>query len=293
MTPDFCDRFAAGPANPPGLQLLYPDPPDLDPAAVEAVLRTYHPDLAAAAVELVDVARAPTAAKLISADGPPASVLGLLEWGCHRVKLAAFHAPMPYGPVETCVGPALMDPALKAEAKRHTAHVLLFYAGSHPDPLEQYVALAAAAGALARLGASVVLHEEARTAVPAHDLVPDPEEDALDTLRRLPVPYLWSGFVRLDVGDPRGPWARTFASHRLGLPDLARHLAGFHETADTFKLFAGMLGYLTRTGERFEPGDTIDLAGEGKLRLREPTGDEWFLESDGTMLVVEPEPDGN
>jgi hypothetical protein len=287
MTPDFCDRFAAGTAAPPGLQLLYLDPPELELTAVTTILRNYHPDLAAAAVELVNVAQFPATSRLVSRDGPPAAVLGLLEWGPHLIKLAAFHAPMPYGPVETCVAPALLPPELKEEAKRHTAHLLLFYAGTHPDPLEQSVALAAAAGALARLGAVVVLNEEARTAAPAYDLVPDPEEDALDTLRRLPIPYLWGGFVRLDVGDPRGPWVRTFACHRLGLPNLARHMAGYHESAHTFTLFTALLAYLQRTGERFEAGDTIDLAGEGKLKLREPRVDEWFLESEGIMLVIE------
>jgi hypothetical protein len=290
MTADFFDRFAASPGaeTPLGLQLLYPEPPDLDADAVTAALRDYHPDMAAATVELFAVADHPAAAKLVSADGPPASALGLLGWGNHVVKLAAFNAPMPYGPVETCVVPAMMPPELKEEARQHKAHVLLYYAGSDPDPVERYVALAAAAGALARFGASVILNEEARAAVPAYDLIPDAEEDALRTLRGLPVPYLWGGFVRMDAGDANRLWVRTFANHRLGLPNLAYQTTGPGEVRRAFELFAGMLGYLKQMGETFTPGDTIDLGDGTKLRLREPADAEWYLDSDGLMLVVEP-----
>jgi hypothetical protein len=164
--------------------------------------------------------------------------------------------------------------------------LLLFYAGTHPDSLERHVALAAAAGALARFGAIVMLNEEARAAAPATDLIPDPDEDALHTLRTLPLPYLWTGFVRLDVGDGR-PWARTFAASRLGLPDLAMHLAGFDETSRAFRLFTGLLGYLRESGETFEPGDRANLGDGEVLRLRAPTEAEWYLESAGTMLVIE------
>ena len=282
MTPDFHDRFAApSECVPLGLQLLFSEPPDLDPDAVATAVRAYHPELAGATVELH-----PAVAGLVPGDGPPPSTVGLLSWGDHVVKVIAFAAPMPYGPVETCVGPALMDPAVKAEAKAHTAHALLFYAGSHPDALERYVALAAAAGALARFGATAVLNEEARAAAPATDLIPDPDEDALRTLRALPIPYLWAGFVRLDVGDGR-PWARTFAAGRLGLPDLAMHLAGYEETSRAFRLFTGLLGYLRESGEAFEAGDRVNLGGGDVLRLRAPADAEWYLEGTGTMLVIE------
>ena len=277
-----------GAETPQGLQLLFPERLDLDPEALAVFLREYHPDMAAAAAELVRVADHPAAGKLVSADGPPASVVGLLGWGNHVLKLAGFDAPMPYGPVETCVVPAMMPPEIKADAKHHAAHVLLYYAGTHPDPLERWVALAAAAGALARFGAVAVLNEEARAAAPAFDLIPEGDDDSLQTLRTLPLPYLFGGFLKMDAGDPGRPWVRTFANHRLGLPNLAYHLSGHPETSRAFKLFAGMLGYLRQMGETFAAGDALDLGDGTKLRLREPADHEWFLESEGTMLVVEP-----
>lgn len=274
-------RFAAAvlPPDPQTLQLLFFGPPPLTADAIVAALKPHMPD---AACEL-----APAPPGVVSGDGPPAAVVGLVEFGDHVVKLVLFHAPMPYGPVEACVGPALIPPPMKVDAKQHTAHALLYHAGSHPDPLERFVALCAVAGALARFDAIVVMNEEARAAVPAFDLIPDDAEDALNTYRTLPVPYLLGGFVKLDTGDADRPWVRTFANHRLGLPNLARHLSGHAQTGETFGLFAGMLGYLRQMGEAFTAGDTVDLGGGAKLRLRAPTEAEWWLEGEGEMLVVE------
>lgn len=289
MTPDFAQRFSASPGNdaPLSLQLLYPTTLDLDPDGLAVILRDYHHDLASVSVEFIPVSQHPEAGELVSADGPPASLVGLIEWGSHRIRLAGFDAPMPYGPIRTCVEPAAMAPEIKADAIAHAAHVLLYYAGEHPEILERYVALGVVAGALARFGAIVTLNEEARSAIPAFDLIPADGEDLFDTLRKLPLPYLFAGFVKLDVGDEHRPWARTFAAHRFGLPDLARHLAGHHETSDTFHLFSGILAYLHQSGEKFLPGDSLDL-GDRRLSLRSPTEEEWYLEGTGEMLVIEP-----
>ncbi len=286
MTADFAARFCV-PPDPQSFQLLFPGPLDLDADGLEIILRDYHPAFEAVRVELGEVKANPALAALVSADGPPASVLGEIVWPAHRILLAGFDAPMPHGPVAACVPTAMMPDELKADAIAHGAHVLLYHAGDHPDPFERCVALGAVAGALARFGAVVTLNEEARAAVPAFDLTPEDGEDILATLRGLPIPYLYGGFAKLDVGDPDRPWARTFACHRLGLPDLARHLPGHDRTAETFKLFGGLLGYLRTTGERFQPGDTLDL-GDGKLTLRAPAEREWWLESPGETLVVEP-----
>ena len=273
------DRFANTPlpADPQGLQLLFFDRPAFDADAITAFLYPHLPDAAC------DLAPAPPG--VVNADGPPASLVGLVTFGEHVVKLIHFDAPMPYGPVESCVGPAMIPPPMKVDAKQHQSHTLLFHAGG-ADPLERFVALCAVAGALARFDAVVVLNEEARAAVPALDLIPDDGEDALNTYRTLPIPYLLGGFLKMDAGDG-GPWVRTFANHRLNLPNLARHLTGHEQTGETFQLFAGMLGYLRAMGETFTAGDSVDLGDGPKLRFREPTEGEWWLDSAGTMLVVE------
>lgn len=287
MAPDFADRYAAVSAAPLSLQVLLRDPLALSADALSAAIQPYLGDQRVT-VELIRVADDSSAAELVSAVGPPVSVVGLIEWGPHRIKLAGFDAPMPYGPIEVCVGPAMIAPPLKHDAKHHVSHVLLYDGGNDPDPLERYVALGLVAGAVARADAIVVMNEEARAAVQAIDLIPDEGEDILKTLRQLPLPLLYTGFVKMDVGDPERPWVRTFAAHRFGLPDLALHLTGHDQTSDAFRLFAGLQGYLRQTRDELKAEETLDL-GDGRVYyIRAATPEEWYLESDGVLLVIEP-----
>lgn len=290
---DFLDRFfgraapgamAANPAleAPLGLQLLFPAPPALDADALTLAVRGFHPDLTAASVELL-------AMPLAGGDEPQPVALGLIGWAAHVVKLVAFDAPMPREAVEACVRPAHFDDELKQAAYSHAAHVLLYYAGYHPDPLEQYVALAVVGAALARLGATTVLNEPARSAVPAVALLPHEgdEADAVGTLRSLPLPFLFVGFVKLEVDGQPGVWMRTFGANLLGLPDLALLAAGHHEGSFAFEVFGNVLDYLRRTGRELAAGDTMQVGDDEFLRVRPRTAAEWYLDSEGEMLVCD------
>jgi Domain of unknown function (DUF4261) len=259
--------------DPPTFALLFTEPLDLDADALTIALREYHTELAAATAELLTVP----------------SVMGLVAWGRHVVKLVGFGNPMEASAVRACLQVSHFDPLIKEEAYRHTSHVLLFYAGYERDPLEQYVALAAVSAALARFGALVVVNELARTAVPVMVLQPHEEDngDTLGALRGLPLPFLYVGFVMIELEDEPGLWMRTYGCQAFKLPDLAFHAASDRQISATFSLFANVLEYLRESGKAFTPGDTMNV-GEGMfLRLRARTTDEWFLESPGEMLVAE------
>jgi hypothetical protein len=269
-----------------GLQLVFLEAPELDDEAIQHFLHV-HPEMTDATCELIDPEDFGEAANWISEAGPPASRLGVIAWGLHRIQLVQCNAPMPYGPIETCVLPSALPGEIKADAQVHQAHILLYYAGTDPNPFERYVALAVVAGAIACFDAIAILHEEARTAIPALDLIPDEDEDLLQTIRGLPIPYLFGGFLKLDVGDADRPYARTYTCHRLGLPDLARHLSSHAETLETFRLFAGVLGYLRAMNETLHPGESLDLGTGTQFLLRDPQDSEWFLDSPGQLLVLE------
>lgn len=292
---DFLDRFfgraapGAMTANvaletPLGLQLLFPAPPDADADALALALRGFHPELASAQVELFPV---PTD-KAAPHETPP-SALGLVGWGPHVVKLVAFAAPMPPEVVEACVRPAHFDDDLKRAAYAHRGHVLLYYAGYHPDPLEQYVALAAAAAALGRFGAVVTMNEPARAAIPAVALLPHDgdADDALESLRALPLPLLYAGFVKLEVDGQPGVWMRTFGCELLDLPNLALRADGHHEGTFVFEVFGNMLDYLRRSGKTLAVGDELQVGDDEFLRVRLRTDDEWYLDAGGEMLVCD------
>ena len=287
----FAERYtqsltAAPPVN---LQVVLPTPfaaCGLDGPALAAEVRAYHPDLAEAVVEFAP-ASAPGVAGLVNPGGPPLAWAALATWGNHAVRLAGFDGPMPYGPIASCVAPALMPPEVKRDAADHRSHVLLDHAGPEADPYERYLGLLAVAGALARFGATAVLNENGRTACPAFDLIPDDGEDALATLRTLPLTYVMVGFTRTNVGAPERPWVRTYGAHLFGLPDLAYRATGHGEWGRVFRWFAAMLGYARGTGSTLAAGQVVNLDGEAELVLSappKPGGD--LFESDGELLVV-------
>jgi len=270
-------------ADPPAFALLFATMPMLDADALTLALRNYHPELAQATAELLAVMP-----RAEVTDSPP-GIMGLIGWGRHVVKVVGFASPMPASAVERCVSPAHYDPETKEAATQHQAYVLLFYAGYEPDPYEQHVALAAAAAALTRFDAIVVLNETAVTSVPAIVLLPHEEDegDTLKSLRTLPLPFLFAGFVKLEVEGDSGIWMRTHGCRAFGLPDLAFHAASHEQGTATFNLFANLLAYMRESNQPFVPGDTMNIGDGLFLRVREHTEAEWFLDAEHPILVTE------
>jgi hypothetical protein len=262
--------------NPLSLQVLFADVWRVDAMAVAAALQSYHPSMTGARCELE-----PT----LAAQG---KIVGLMGWGKHVIRFMGFDLPMLSAAVEACVAPAHYPPEMKARARAHRSHLLLFHTGDEPSLLEQYVALAAVAGALASLGALVVLNEAARASFPAAALArSDLATDMLDALRTLPLPALYVGFVKYDVQNVPGVWMRTFGVPRLKLPDFAAHAAGHHEGQRYFDLFNSILRYLLTSGARLDAGHTMQVADKEFLRLRKRGPQEPFLESEGELFVAE------
>ncbi|MGC4121736.1 MAG: DUF4261 domain-containing protein [Myxococcales bacterium] len=256
------------------LQLLFEGGLQLDAAAVTRTLRRYDPTMARAAFE-VDGKTA--------ASGTP---LGLLGWGKHVIRFVGFGAKMPSEVVERCVQPAHYGADLKARARGHKSHLILFYAGYEETPREQYVALAAVAGVLAKHGAIVVLNESGHTSFPT-DALAAGKGDMMELLRTLPIPILYSGFVKYDVGGTQGVWMRTYGNHLLDLPDFAHLAQGHHEGQATFDLICNLLSYLQTSGAKFAPGHTMEVGPNTFLKVRSPQESEYFLDSEGEIFVLE------
>jgi hypothetical protein len=214
------------------------------------------------------------------------NVFGMVGWGKHIVRCVGFDAPMPSQSVEACVAPSHYPQELKERARAHQAHILLYYAGYDESPLEQYVALAATAGVLGRLGAIMILNESGHTSFPAAALS-DVDVDAMQLLRHLPPPILYCGFVKHEVQGIAGVWMRTYGAPRLGLPDMAAHAEGHHEGQRYFDTFNTVFVYLLKSRARLAPGHTMQVGDDEYLRVRAPHASEHFLQSDGEMLVAE------
>jgi hypothetical protein len=262
--------------RPLSLQVLFPDAFRLNSDQLVGALRSYHHSMSEAQCE-VDP-------ELIR----EGKVLGMVGWGKHVIQLVGFDTPYPATPFEACVAPSHYSQELKQRARSHKAHLILYYAGHEPSAFEQYVALAATAGALARLGAIAVLNESGHTSFPAAALSgSDSESDMMELLRAFPLSILYCGFVKREVEGISGVWMRTYGAPLLDLPDLAAHAIGHEEGQRYFDMFENIFGYLRESGARLAAGHTMQIGEEEHLRFRAPNEAEGFLQSDAQLLVVE------
>lgn len=297
------DRASRLTANPPnqgaiGLQVLFDRALTLHSGEVTNSLRSYDGSMAAAQYE-VDAG--------LSRQG---KLIGLAGWGSHVVQILGFNLPMPPDAVESCVAPAHYSQELKQQAREHKSHVLLFYAGNDRSPYEQYIALAAVAGALSRFGGVVVLNESGHTSFPAQALVAEGATNMIEQLRALPLPALYCGFMKYELSEGLDQldaahllidflaqtagcriWMRTHGANVLNLPDLAAWAGGHEEGEEYFNLFDHVLRYLLGSGAKISIGHTAQIGNECFLQFRDATSDERAHggsgQDEGELLVVE------
>lgn len=255
------------------LQVLFAAPLAIDEAALTAALRAYHPSMADARAE-------------IAPDLP--EFLGLAGWDKHVVRMVGFDAPYPNDALEVCVAPAHYPAALKDEIRGHASHIILYYAGTEADPLEQYVALAAVAGALTGFQAMAVLNEHAHASLPAGVFAAESlGEESMDLLRSLPLNMLYCGFVKYDVEGVQGVWMRTYGADAFGLPDFAA-LAGGHDQGEYYStMFNNIMSYMLQSGAELAAGHTMQIGEDAYMKLREPAKEEYYLDGPGQVLVAE------
>lgn len=267
--------LTANPAieDPLSLQVVFSAPLALTADALTTALRAYHPDMRQARAE-------------IEPDMP--ELLAMVGWGKHVVRLVGFNAPYPQESMEACVAPAHYPADVKAQVRAHVSHVLLYYAGFEEDTLEQYVALAAVAGALSDFNGVAVLNEHAHTSLPAGVFTRESMGDeSLDVLRSLPLTMLYCGFVKYEVEGTEGVWMRTYGADAFGLPDFAALAEGRHEGELYSGMFNNIMAYLLDSGAELAAGHTMQIGETSYMKLREPAESEYFLHGPGTVLVAE------
>ncbi|MBY4870848.1 DUF4261 domain-containing protein [Burkholderia sp. Bp9017] len=259
--------------NPLSVAVVFDGPLQVDIDALTAALRAYHPSMSQACVETE-----PTLEQ----------VFGLAGWSNHVVRLVGFDAPYPSDALEACVAPAHYGQDLKQQVRASRSHVILYYAGHEANPLDQYVALAAVAGALAGQSGLAVLNERAHTSLPAG--VFDAEElgeESLEVLREIPLNLFFCGFVKYEVEGTEGVWMRTYGADVFGLPDFAALAAGHHEGERYSGIFNNVMHYLLQSGARMHAGETMQVGADTFMKLREPLEHEYYLKGPAQVLVAE------
>lgn len=260
-------------AQPLSLQVVFAAPLAIGEAALADALRAYHPSMQEARAE-------------IAPDMP--EFLGMVGWDKHVVRLVGFNAPYPQDALETCVAPSHYPAAVKDEVRAHASHIILYYAGFETDPLEQYVALAAVAGALTGFKALAVLNEHAHTSLPAGVFAAESlGEESMDLLRTLPLNMLYCGFVKYEVEGVQGVWMRTYGGDAFGLPDFAALATGHGEGETYSTMFNNIMSYMLESGAELAAGHTMQIGENAYMKLREPAKEEYYLDGPGPVLVAE------
>lgn len=260
--------------KPPGMTVLFSGPLAFTNDALEKALRSFDRSMSSAICERDEQ---------IQKEG---YVFSLAGWGKHVIRLVGFNLPMPAEALEPCVAGAHYPAELKEQARNHQSHLILSYAGYEMDPMEQYVALACLAGTLSKFGGIVVVNEAARTSFPTAALA-EGGNHKMELLHIMPLMYLYLGFVKYETENGRGVWMRTYGAHLFKLPDFSILAAGHHQAQQYLDMFSNVIQYLLDSKGNLLPGHTMQIDEEMFMRFRKPKLEEYFLDSEGQMLVVE------
>jgi hypothetical protein len=211
---------------------------------------------------------------------------GLAGWGEHVIQIVGFDCPMPGDVVERCVQCSPYPDEVKEQGLAHQGHMMLWYRGYDMTPLNQYVALGMLAGALAEFGAVVTLNESACASVPAALMTDAAKDSEPEIIRYLPLNLLYCGVIQTEFEDGQR-WTRSVGANLLNLPDFALRVLEQDHVARFYQFIGDILPYLLDSDATLEPGHTMQVDEEIFIRVNNPTGNDEFFKSDGTLLVME------
>lgn len=218
-----------------------------------------------------------------------AQCLGELRFGAHQIQLAGQPIPLPQAIVDRTLHVSPWQPQIKAAMRQHQAHLSLVYAGGHPDPVEQMLALYWAAYAFQNEDLLGIVNEQAWTAHPPADFL-TPER--LQSYRE-EIPFiLWVGYVKFYL-DPSQYWLATKGHHLFDVPDLATLVTSAELEGDTIEDLIAIFYYLYDNDVTAAAGDTLELQSTGQtLKFAEvPPELEALMGPSGTLVVAPAEGD--
>ncbi len=261
--------------NPLSLQILFPKKFHLSELGLTKSLRKHPLSSKTARIEIEQEC---------ATHGTP---LGLAGWDDHVIQIIGFDAPIPHDELAFSLQVSHCDAELKEQAAQHQSHILLYYAGYDENPICQYEALAILAGAFANAGALMVVNLLASSAIPARMISPEQNPMLEKTFTQFLLSILFIGFVKYFTESRPDGWVRTMGADALFLPNLAAYLEDMNNSEHYFKMFTNIHDYVCKTGNYIQAGDTMQLNSKEHIKTRLPTEKEYFLENNGSLLVIE------
>lgn len=211
----------------------------------------------------------------------------LIAWDQHIIELSHCSKCVSKDILDICVGPAAYAQEEKLLAFKHQDHVELRYVGYEANALRQYIALTYVAVALGEQEAITIINERAHTSLPISYFLAEPPQLRLEYINSLPLLALFCGFIKYNVPGSYGTWLRTYGASRIELPDLAVRLDPLNQTSFYYNLFLMLYCYIQDTGAKLKVGDNVEISDNQHIYLRSAKPDEFFLENDGLLLVME------
>ena len=214
---------------------------------------------------------------------------GEVAFGDHRVLFAGQSIPLPPSIIDHTIHVSPWQPQIKAAMRRHQSHLSLVYTGSHPDPVEQMIALYRVAHAFQNEDLLGIVNEQAWTAHPPADFL-TPEH--IESYRQ-EIPFiLWVGYIKFYL-DPVRYWLVTKGHHLFDVPDLAAMVESADQESEIIERLIAIFYYLYNHDAIAVAGDTLELQSTGEqLRFAEVPEEFDLLMGPSGTLVVEPFDEG-
>ncbi len=210
---------------------------------------------------------------------------GEIVHGMHNLHIAGVPLPLPQEVIDRTVMISPWQAQAKAAMRQHQAQIGLVYAGSDADPVEQMLALYAAAGAFDNEDLLGIVNINAWTAHPPADFL-NPEHVSR---YRQEIPFdLWIGYVRFYT-DEHHYWLVTKGHHIFDVPDLAAFIGPEDDPTAIITLFINVFYYLYEQDVFVTAGDTLQISGSDRqLRFAEVTElTEVLMGPSGTLVIEE------
>lgn len=221
----------------------------------------------------------------LGSDDPQQLGLGLIEFEDHQLQLFGLDIAVPQTTIEHTIGFSEWRTSDTDPMRQHTAHILCFYEGSNPDPVEQIIALYKVASCFLPLGLLGVLDETAWNCIPSSFFEVIFKPGSLDRCREVIPMGIWNNVVK--VARPNGGiWICSKGNHRFGVQDFAYlgEMSDFDSIRDTI---ASLFYYSVSSGITFTAGETAQIGDRVALRFSTPIEFQNFFDAPLGTLVIQ------
>ncbi|MCS7073961.1 MAG: hypothetical protein NZ108_05800 [Bacteroidia bacterium] len=196
-------------------------------------------------------------------------LLAEVSFGEHRIEVIGIQAPVPKDVVERCVLPSHWAADIKELIQSHRGNVVLCYAGSDLDPVEQYLALYKVAAGLYNDNLVGVLNEAAWSCHPAPIIPKLVSDELIQVCRDSPPLIFWTGFFITETEE--GFWFFTKGYHLFGLRELVFFSEQPEDVPSVMQLFNELFYYLFFEKASVQVGDILRLNENDFFEFSEPS----------------------